>query len=173
MRLLSRLALCSIAAAPAPALADPFCDALRTFERAPLVRASDGRPQPRHVELFWRGPWGIYNIGYECRHRGDPASRLLCRTLTANMPQEFRTALPFRIMRCYGYPFPQYVATRWHAWSAEIELAEGPAGRLRLDVSMYLPGNLRDAIRLAVVPDGYDPEASPLPSLQEPVPPQN
>jgi hypothetical protein len=40
-----------------------------------------------------------------------------------------------------------------------------------LDVSIYQPGNLRDSIRLVSLPDNYDPEQMPLPSIREPVPP--
>jgi hypothetical protein len=166
-----RLAICcGFAAAPATARADAFCDAIREFAQAPLESDDSGGFEPRHVELFWRGPWGIYNIGYECRHRGDRAGQVLCRTLTEHMPQEFRTSLPFRIMRCYGYSFPAYVDSRWNSWSAEIELANAPGGRLRLDISLYQPGDLRDAIRLAVIPASYDLERNPLPSLREPIP---
>ena len=69
-----------------PAQGQSLCDALRAFERTPLDQ-STGRDVPRAVDLFWRGPWGPDNIGYECRHHGDLSARQLCRTLTANMPQ--------------------------------------------------------------------------------------
>jgi hypothetical protein len=172
MGLLSRLLVILLAGgAPVAAHAETLCDALHAFERTPLDPDSHGDLQPRSATLLWRGPWGISNIGYECRHGGDPAARALCATLEEHMPQEFRTNLPFAILRCYGYSFPAHAAYNWNAWGAEIELSDEGSRRFRLDVSMYQPGDLRDAIRLVLLPPDYDPEAHPLPSLREPMPP--
>jgi hypothetical protein len=173
MGLLSRLLVILLAGgAPVAAHAETLCDALHAFERTPLTRNASGRLQPRHVDLLWLGPWmDLNNMGYECRHWYDPAGQALCRTLAGHIPQEFRTALPFQIMRCYGYRFPRYVTYKWHAWSAEIRLSDGLVERLRLDVSMSQGGNLRDAIRLVVIPPPDGQQEIPLPSLREPVPP--
>ena len=153
------------------ASAKGLCAAIRTFEETALSRNEAGEEMPRTVELFWRGPWGIDNIGYRCQHHGDPAGKALCLALVDHMPQEFRTNLLFRILRCYGYRFP--ALTTWSNWQSQIDLVEGGKHRLRLDVNMYLDDGSRDALRLASLPRGYDrfdPDETPLPPLKMPVP---
>lgn len=172
MRMLTKaVSLLAIVAAPAAARTDPLCTAIAAFAATPLSHPAGSEATPRSIELLWLGSWGeLDNMGYECRHYGDAAGRALCHAIEPGIPQEFRTNLIFRILRCYGYRFPPYVAYHWGAWAAEIELGRGLASEVRLDVNMDHSVN-RDAIRLVVLPSGYDERNHPLPSLAEPVPP--
>ncbi len=118
-----------------------LCSAIKAFERAPLSLGRDGQALPRSVEL-WRGPWSIENIGYECRHGGVAIGPALCEALVPP-PQEFRTRLPFAILRCYRYAFPRFVDYHWGPWQSQTELGSGFGTNLRLDIVM----NQRDGAR--------------------------
>jgi hypothetical protein len=145
-----------------------LCDAIEAFERAPLAVDAAGRKLPRSVELFWQGPWGIENLGYECRHDEDAARKALCWTLINSMPQEFRLSLIFRILRCYGYRLPGSV---WREWQSEITLVHGDDYRLRLDVNMSVSDGSRDALRLSKLPHDFGWRGETLPPLKKPLPP--
>jgi hypothetical protein len=145
-----------------------LCGALKAFERAPLSVGTDGQPLPRSVELLWLGPWGLGDIGYECRHGGAAAGKALCGALTPP-PQELRKRLPFAILRCYGYAFPKFVEFHWGPWQSEIGLGSRYGSGLRLDIFMSPEEGIADAIRLTKFPK-YDTFDNPLPSLRKPIP---
>src|SRR5262245_3098368 len=104
MRMLGRaVSLLALVATPAAGRSAPPRTAIRTCAATPLPRSAGGEASPRAIEVLWRGSWGdLDNLGYECRHYGDPAGRALCHAIEPAIPQEFRTNLIFRILRCYG-----------------------------------------------------------------------
>ena len=159
----------ALAAGSADAKSSGLCRAIKAFERAPLSLGSDGQALPRSVELLWRGPLQFENAGSECRHHGEAAGRALCKAI-APPPQEFRKALPFAILRCYGYTFPAFVNYHWGPWESEIRLGSGLGARLRLDIVMTQQDNTRDALRMTVFPEKFEDFHQPLPSLREPIP---
>jgi hypothetical protein len=162
-----------VAGVQTAAAAKDLCDAIRSFERVRLAVDANGRGRPRSVELFWAGPWGIENIGYDCNHHGDAAAKELCGVLIEHMPQEFRTNLIFSILRCYNYQLPNFAAYHWFDWRAQIDLVDAEDHTLRLDLRMYVQDGNRDAIRLVSLPSDYnrfDPEETILPALDRPLP---
>ncbi|HEY1604811.1 MAG TPA: hypothetical protein VGF77_04365 [Allosphingosinicella sp.] len=164
------LLLAVAAGSPAKRANDPLCIALEKFRNAPLAKNEAGKEEPRTVELFWYGGW-LVNMGWKCVHHADPVGKALCRALTPP-PQEFRTTLPFAIMRCYGYSFPRYASGYgWSNWQSEIELVPVNLPQLRLDVFMVGEAGVQDAIRLAVIPPSYNEREHPLPNLRKAEPP--
>jgi hypothetical protein len=155
--------LCAMAVTTSAFAADPLCDYLRAFVRAPLDLAPNGNPGRRWVEVHWLGAWLDLDKGWhvECRSSGAAASKALCAWLPQNVSFEFSNTTPFEVMECYGYKFP-HPYPQWFPILMETALWD----KAEDDRFIELKADFRDrkspeaALRISVVPLGPNQESN-------------
>jgi len=132
---------------------DGICAQLRVFEAAPFKLGGDGKPVRRWVAFEWKGhfPGEYEDI---CHHSADMAEKALCGYLILNTNQEFRAELPIRVLRCYGYAFPQFAQYDWAVSKAQFRLrGRMDDRRFLLNVESF-PGEGADsAVWVSAVPE--------------------
>jgi hypothetical protein len=135
---------------------DRLCAEVRAFERAAFHRDAAGRPVRNVMEYRWVGNWlSSDGFGSECVHP-DAAATRLCGYLRGRTSYEWSSALPMRILECYGYRFPRPFP-HWEGWTGTVSLPT----RLE-DRALILEMDLRDrdprheAIRFSSIPDRED-----------------
>jgi hypothetical protein len=139
---------------------DEICHQLRSFEIAPFAIGADGKPSRRSATFIWSGRWLSEDMSWGCRRlKQDAPSVALCAYLMNHASLEFRAALPLRVLRCYGYRFPQGAPLAWDKWNAEITLKQSSDRSLRLHVDLNPEEPSGAAVGISAVPDNESADA--------------
>jgi hypothetical protein len=147
------------------ATADDICHQLRAFEIAPFANGADGKLIGRSVTFIWSGHWLSEDMRWGCsRKKEDAASVALCAYLMKHTSLEFRASLPVRVLRCYGYSFPESAPLDWGEWKADITLHSQSDDRsLRLHVDLGPAKSTDGRVGISAVPDGASADSGSKP----------
>jgi len=141
---------------------DETCSRLHAFEHAAFSVSANGKPVRRWIEFHWIGAWLDFDKGFswKCLNSDSAAAKTLCEWLIDNTSIEFQANLPLRIMKCYGYRTPDFA--QWSEWKAETELHGKDQDRfLRLEIDQLGRASAHAAIRLSVIPYGWNDQDRP------------
>lgn len=145
---------------------DELCTQLSRYESAPFALDKDGKPTRRAIEYHWiSGLAGVEgDTAWFCRaSTGDTPSQTFCDWLfDSNVSVDFPTDLPFRILACRGYTWPQG-PKRWSTWLSTITLeSEFDDRRLDLTIDIRTRESRHEALRLTIIPHGDFTKPTPL-----------
>ena len=138
-----------------PAQADEICAKINGFIKSQLADPS----QPHWVELHWGYDSDVVLWSKACRNSKDADSKEFCDWLMDNTSNEFRSSVPIRILKCFGYGFPNHAIGNWAVYDGkfEAEYRDGIWANLELATKGLREGE--SALRLSVVGiDGKAPE---------------
>ena len=137
------------------ATADEICHQLRAFEIAPFANGADGKPIRRSVTFIWSGSWLSEDMSWGCRRKKEDAASVgLCSYLMKHTSLEFRASLPVRVLRCYGYSFPNSAPLDWGEWTADIRLrGQSQERSLRLHVDLDPAKSADGEVGISAVPE--------------------
>lgn len=162
--------LFGVAIASQARASDAICGQLEEFAKGQESEKAD--PMPRHwAEFHWGidpDPNTFWSWG--CRNSNDASSKVLCGYLMDHTSREFRNMLPIRILKCWGYRFPDDAGFGWRVRDGQILHQRKNGSWLVMDIAAngLEPGESAIRISYDTVDRRLDPdELEPVRSLRE------